>query len=147
MLILEEWCEQHLLVLRLNIDFDEQSSAQAARASLAALSAIGAKPERAAMDALSAIGRSSPEALRDEAAVALGVVAVRAPDAVLAWLDASNDEARGAAIDLLRIGFERLEEDFAEEQFFAAARAAYWTAPESSQTRPRIAGLIDKLEF
>jgi hypothetical protein len=124
-----------------------QSSAPAARASLTGLSAIGAKPERAAMDALAAIGRSAPGALRDEAAVALGVVAVRAPDAVLAWLDAGNDEARGAAIDLLRIGFERLEEDFAEEQFFAAARAAYWTAAETSPTRTRIAGLIDKLEF
>jgi len=48
---------------------------------------------------------------------------------------------------MLRTGFERLEEDFAEEQFFAAARAAYWAAPETSATRTRVAALIEKLEF
>ena len=64
---------------------------------------------------------------------------------MLAWLDAIGDQsARDAAYALLRDGFERLEEDFAEEQFFAAARAAYWQAPEGSPARTRIAALIDK---
>jgi hypothetical protein len=44
-------------------------------------------------------------------------------------------------------GFESLEEDFAEEQFYAAARAAYWAAPETSEQRALTASLIDKLEF
>jgi hypothetical protein len=44
-------------------------------------------------------------------------------------------------------GFESLEEDFAEEQFFAAARAAYWAAPEASPARTVAATLIDELEF
>jgi len=42
-----------------------------------------------------------------------------------------------------------LEEDFAEEQFFAAARAAYWKADERSTVTARtvVATLIDRLEF
>ena len=46
-----------------------------------------------------------------------------------------------------RESFERFEEDYAEEQFFAAARAAYWAAPEGSPVREIMADLIDKLEF
>jgi hypothetical protein len=74
-------------------------------------------------------------------------VALRAPTHILAWFDAASDDVRAAAIDMLRTGFERLEEDFAEEQFFGAARAAYWAAGENSPTRERLAALIDKLEF
>jgi hypothetical protein len=54
---------------------------------------------------------------------------------------------RGRAVDLLREGFESLEEDFAEEQLFAAARASYWSAAEGSATRNLTASLIDRLEF
>jgi hypothetical protein len=54
---------------------------------------------------------------------------------------------RSRATELLREGFESLEEDFAEEQFFAVARAAYWNAAEGSATRTLTATLIDKLEF
>jgi hypothetical protein len=50
-------------------------------------------------------------------------------------------------IELLREGFESLEEDFAEEQFFGAARAAYWQAAEASPGRTINATLIDRLEF
>ena len=39
------------------------------------------------------------------------------------------------SIELLRDGFESLEEDFAEEQFFATIRAAYWKEAEGSSTR------------
>jgi hypothetical protein len=50
-------------------------------------------------------------------------------------------------VELLREGFESLEEDFAEEQFFAAARASYWAAPDGAATRTVAATLIDRLEF
>ena len=51
------------------------------------------------------------------------------------------------ALTLLREGFESLEEDFAEEQFYAAARATYWASPEQSEQRTLSASLIDRLEF
>jgi len=51
------------------------------------------------------------------------------------------------AVVALRESFERFEEDYAEEQFFTAARAAYWAAPEGSPVRDFMADLIDKLEF
>jgi len=69
------------------------------------------------------------------------------PEAALKWFDALDEVERDAALDMLRNGFERLEEDFAEEQFFTAARAAYWAAAEGSPARARIAALIEKLEF
>jgi hypothetical protein len=127
---------------------DPRASSQPARAAIAALGAIAAKPEPSAITALAGLAQSSTPGIRDAAAIALSAVAVRVPHPMLAWLDAIADEAaRESAYTLLRDGFERLEEDFAEEQFFAAARAAYWSASEGSATRTRIAALIDKLEF
>ena len=59
----------------------------------------------------------------------------------------ARTDVRARAIDLLHEGFDSLEEDFAEEQFFAVARAAYWKAPDGSPDRTVAATLIDKLEF
>jgi len=127
---------------------DPRAGSQPARAAIAALAAIAAKPEPAAITALLSLAQSSTPGIRDAAAIALSAVAVRVHGPMLAWLDALADEAaREAAYTLLRDGFERLEEDFAEEEFFAAARAAYWSASEESPTRTRIAALIDRLEF
>ena len=54
---------------------------------------------------------------------------------------------REAAITLLKDGFDDLEEDFGEEQFFAAARATYWKAADGSETRALSSLLIQRLEF
>ena len=127
---------------------DPRAGSQPARTAIAALAAIAAKPEPSAITAVLSLAQSSTPGIRDAAAIALSAVAVRVPGPMLAWLDALADEAaREAAYTLLRDGFERLEEDFAEEEFFAAARAAYWIASEGSPTRTRIAALIDRLEF
>jgi hypothetical protein len=123
------------------------TSPQIVRAAMTALTAIATKPDDTATAALVGFARTATPGLRDEAAVAFSVVAVRTPDPVLKWLDAADDATRTAAVELLRAGFERLEEDYAEEQFFAAARAAYWAAAEDSPSRTRTADLIDKLEF
>jgi hypothetical protein len=127
---------------------DPRASSQAARAAIAALGAIAAKPESSAITELAGLARSSAPGLRDAAAVEFSTLAVRSPDAVLPWLDALGDEAaRESAYALLSDGFSRLEDDFAKEQFFAAARAGYWKASEGSSGRTRIAALIEKLEF
>jgi hypothetical protein len=74
-------------------------------------------------------------------------MALRRPQETIAWLSKAPAERRTRAIELLHEGFDSLEEDFAEEQFYATARAAYWAAPEQSEQRTLSAMLIDKLEF
>jgi hypothetical protein len=117
------------------------------RSAMAALIAIGADGNSAGIDALAALAATGVGRQRDEAAVALSIVSVRAPAGMLAWLDAADDARRDATLAHLRAGFERLEDDFGEEQFFAAARAAYWAAPGESPARVRIAALIETLQF
>lgn len=127
---------------------DTSARSQASRAAIASLGAIATRPDTSAIAALAGLAASPTPGVRDAAAVALSSVAVRVPDPMLEWLEALTDEgARQSAYTLLRDGFERLEEDFAEEQFFAAARAAYWRAAEGSPTRTRLAALIETLQF
>jgi HEAT repeat protein len=117
-----------------------------ARAATAALGAIAEAGNDGALDALFTLGQESP-ARREEVAVGFASAAIRQPSAVIAWLERGSEETRTAAIEMLRSGFESLEEDYAEEQFFASVRAAYWVAPEASATRTLAATVIDRLEF
>jgi hypothetical protein len=66
---------------------------------------------------------------------------------MIAWLDRASPQARETAIGLLKDGFDGLEEDFGEEQFFAAARAAYWKAADGSDARSLASLLIQRLDF
>jgi HEAT repeat protein len=109
-----------------------------------ALAALAERGDQAALTALIAGGKTP--SVRDHVAVALASVAVRRPADILAWLGAHAAD-RDTAIELLHEGFEMLEEDLAEESFFAAMRASYWQAPEGSDLRTAAAALIDKLEF
>jgi hypothetical protein len=59
----------------------------------------------------------------------------------------SPPDVRRSALALLKDGFDALEEDFGEEQFFATARATYWKAADNSPTRTLMASIIDTLEF
>jgi hypothetical protein len=54
---------------------------------------------------------------------------------------------RAGALRLLGEGFDMLEEDFAEERFFAAVRKAYWAADEGTAARALAQELIEKLDF
>ena len=115
-----------------------------ARVAAPGLGALAERGDRAALGALIAAGKT-PD-VRDYAAVARASVAVRRPPDILAWFGA-NPAERDTAIDLLHEGFEMLEEDLAEENFFATMRASYWQAPDGSDQRTAAASLIDKLEF
>lgn len=116
------------------------------RATVTALSAIAANGNGAAIGALLTLaGRGG--GLRDESALGFGAAAVRNPGHMIAWLEAAQPSVREAAIDVLKQGFDDLEEEFAEEQFFAEARAYYWKVPEGSSGRTVAADLIQKLEF
>jgi HEAT repeat protein len=116
------------------------------RAAVSVLGVLAAEGKAAAIDALIGLDQSS-SALRGDVAVAFSIMALRRPQESLAWLAKAPVEQRARSVALLHEGFESLEEDFAEEQFFSAARAAYWAAPDASQDRVLMAELIDKLEF
>jgi HEAT repeat protein len=121
-------------------------SAAVLRAGMAGLTAIagtGNQPATAALATLASRGG----VVRDQAAIGLGTVAVMAPDYTIAWLDRASPQTRETVIMLLKDGFDDLEEDFGEEQFFAAARATYWKAADGSDTRSLASLLIQRLEF
>jgi hypothetical protein len=122
------------------------ATADVSRAAAAALSAFAAAgPDSASAALLALAGRGARP--RDLAAVGLAAAALRAPTRHIAWLNTLPEAGRSAAIDLLKDGFDDLEEDFAEEQFYAAARASYWSAAEGSEARSLSATLIQRLEF
>jgi HEAT repeat protein len=122
------------------------ASSAVVRAAVTALAAIGASRNDAATAALVALaGRRA--ALRDQVMLGFATIAVRNPDHVIGWLDTASAPVRTAATQLLKEGFEDLEEDFGEEQFFAAARAAYWKADEGTSSRTLAGTLIQTLDF
>lgn len=118
----------------------------AVRAAIAGLAAIAESGNAAAIRALLDLPSRAP-AVRDDVAIGFASLAVRRPSSVLDWFDAAAEPARTGATDLLKDGFDALEEDYAEEQFFAAMRAMYWQAPDNSPTRTLMAALIQRLEF
>ncbi len=116
------------------------------RAAIAGLAAVAEAGNVAALQTLLDIAARAP-ALHDEVALGFAALALRRPSAVLDWLDAAPELRRNAALELLKDGFESLEDDFAEEQFYAATRAMYWQAAENSPTRTLMATIIQRLEF
>ena len=110
---------------------------------LTAVAGIGNQPATVALVSLAERGG----VVRDQAAIGLATVAVLDPDHMMAWLDRSPQKSREAAIDVLKDGFDDLEEDFGEELFFAAARATYWKAADGSDTRSLASLLIQRLDF
>lgn len=138
-----ERCEESLKALS---QAAASASSDDVRSAMTALSAIGSSGNDAATAAVVGLAARGG-VIRDQAAVAFGAIALRRPDGIVSWLGAAPDGVRASAIDLLKEGFERLEEDFAEEQFYAAARAAYWKGAENSPARALSATIIQKLEF
>jgi HEAT repeat protein len=116
------------------------------RAAIGGLAAVAEAGNVAALQALLDINTRAP-GLHDEVALGFGALALRRPSAVLDWLDSAPEPARTAAIELLKDGFQSLEDDFAEEQFYAATRAMYWQAADNSPTRTLMATLIQRLDF
>lgn len=118
---------------------------EAVRGAVTALSVLGAAGSDLALSTLADLAGAART--QDIATVGFGGSALRSPERVLAWLVRQPVAQQTSVIDLLRSAFERFEEDFSEEQFFAATRAAYWRAAEGSRERDLMATLIQKLEF
>jgi HEAT repeat protein len=145
--LLGEACAEHIAALSDAVR-SKESRDEVVRAAAAGLSAIArAGQNPAAIAALVTAGAGKDERVREETALALAAVALRSPPRVLSWLDQAGEADRTAAIELLHDGFDMLQEDLAEEGFFAAARAEYWKAGEGSGMRNLAATLIQKLEF
>jgi HEAT repeat protein len=144
--LLEDACALRLTVL-VETARSRAASSEASRAAVTALGAVAASGHEAATDALIGLGDRPPDRLRDAVAITWSAVALRNPGHAIASIERAPDETRPDVIELLREGFESLEEDFAEEQFFAEARATYWRSAEGSLTRTVAADVIDRLEF
>ncbi len=142
--LLGEPCDPHIRALTAGATAARATPAMVSAAT-AGLAAIAASGRGAATQAL--VDLAARPAVRDAAAVALASAAVRRPEPMIAWLDDAPEAVRETAIVLLKDGFDSLEEDYAEEQFYATARAAYWAAPEGSPARTLAAALIQRLDF
>ncbi len=117
------------------------------RASVAAIGAVAARGDPMATTTLVTLATIGSEPVRRDATLAFAGLALRRAAFVIDWVARAPGDVQTRAIDLLHEGFDSLEEDFAEEQFFATARAAYWKAADGSPDRAVTATLIDKLEF
>lgn len=125
---------------------DTRTRPEAVRAAVAALGAV-AQQHADARAVLLALADGTAAQLQYEVAIALSTMALRQPEPTIRWLAELAPAERARVTELLADAFRSLEEDFAEEQFFAAARAAYWDAGEGSNARAIVAALIDRLEF
>jgi HEAT repeat protein len=140
-------CETHRGFLTRTLAFAEaeigfQPLLRGAATGLAALAAAGdADAARALIDT----GIRSDDPVRAPVALAVASIAVQNPMLVLDLAETTAD--RSGMLTLLLEGFDMLEEDYAEEQFFGAIRRAHWAAPEGSARRSAAEALIGRLDF
>ena len=140
-------CDTHRGYLARTLSFADKMPGyqELLRGAAAGLAAIAESGDRQALEALVDTGIPAQDPARAPIALALASVAVKSPAAILSALDERPD--RSAAVELLRDGFDMLEEDFAEEGFYVTVRRAYWAAPEGSAARATAQEVIQKLEF
>jgi hypothetical protein len=137
-------CAEQITALVAAASSDEGRSSTI-RGALDALEAVAQNRNEAALSALLDLAKKS--ALRESVAVSFATVALRQPDWTIERIGTLDGAARESAISMLKDGFDSLEEDFAEEQFFASVRAGYWRAADGSTGRSLAQTLIQRLEF
>ena len=140
-------CASHrgFLVQTLSFGEDTPGYQELVRSAATGLGAIAARGDTEAAQALFEIGIPSQDPARAPIALAIAALAVNNPPFALDLLGRLPD--RAGALSLLAEGFDMLEEDYAEEQFFAAVRKAYWAAGEGTPARTLVEDVIRKLEF
>jgi HEAT repeat protein len=140
-------CASHIPYLEKTIGFADITPGyqELVRAAAAGLSAIAVKGNKDAVAILFAHGVDSQDPIRAPLALAVGKVALRNTALLLESVQAQKDQAK--AVSLLAEGFDMLEEDYEEEQFFVAVRRGYWAAQENSPTRKLAEQLIATLDF
>ena len=140
-------CDSHRGFLARTLSFSDRNPGfqELLRGAAAGLGTLAVQGDVEAGRTLFEVGIPSADPTRAPVALALAGFAVRRPAAFLERLAERHD--RNEALVLLREGFDMLEEDFTEEQFFIAVRKAYFAAAEGSQQKPMIQALINTLEF
>jgi HEAT repeat protein len=140
-------CDSHraLLVRGLTPSAGTDDPESLVRQAATALSALAASGDGVAAAALVDAGMSLRDAARAAIAQQTAIFAVRNPSAFLPFLQ-SRADVRGA-LTLLAEGFDMLDDDLGEEQFFAVVRRSYWSAPEDSGTRATARDIIGVLGF
>jgi HEAT repeat protein len=140
-------CSSHLGYLDKVLAFAEDNPGyqELVRPAAGGLAAIAITGNAEALRILFDRGIPSMDPMRAPMALALAKVALRNTPVMLAALEKRSDQAN--AISLLAEGFDMLEEDLEEEQFFVAVRKGYWAAPDKAGTRKLAEELISKLDF
>lgn len=140
-------CDSHRSFLQQTLTFaSKQDGYQALlRNTATALGVLGERGDAEALGVLLSAAEGAEDPVRAPLALALGRAAVRNPSFVLTAFAALP--SIDGPLELLRDAFDMLEEDFAEEQFYAAIRRAYWGAPEESALRRAAGRFVGFLEF
>lgn len=139
-------CDGHARFIRESLDFAARNLGyqELARSSATALADLAAIGRTEALPALFELGMPANDPVRAPIALATGRAVMQDPARLLALVPGLP---RQDAMLLLRDAFDMLEEDYAEERFFATVRRAYWSAAPDSPTRAAAQTLITALEF
>ena len=140
-------CDVHLPYVVESLRFAEKNAGfqELLRNAVAGLVALANSGQKQALSGLFEVGVGASDSARAPVALGAGTIAIRNTTLMLSFLE--SVPSRPAAIDLIAEGFDRLEEDYEEERFFAAVRREYWKAAEGSPTRAVSEALIEQLEF
>jgi HEAT repeat protein len=115
------------------------------RSASSGLAALAVNGNDEALRTLIDLGAPTRDPARAAIALSIGTVALRNTPLTLKVRE--REESRTAALELMREAFDMLEEDYAEERFFATVRRGYWQAAAGSPARRVAEALIRKLEF
>ena len=140
-------CASHMGYLQKVLAFadDNPGYQDLVRAASFGLDAIAIQGNAEALTMLFTAGIPSQDPIRAPLALSVAKVALRNTPLLLRHLSAAPDQ-RGA-LELVAEGFDMLQEDLEEEQFFVTVRREYWNAAESSPVRKLAEQLIGKLDF
>lgn len=140
-------CDSHTRFLAETLRFAVRNlgNQEIVRSTASGLSEVALKGDTASLDLLFDIGGPSDDPVRAPIALALGNVALKDPMMILAAIVKRPSDT--VPLLLLRDAFDMLEEDYAEEHFFATIRRAYWQSKDGSAERKAAEALIGRLEF
>lgn len=140
-------CSSHIGYLQKVLTFadDNPGYQELVRGAASGLAEVAIAGRAEALQVLIDAGIPSMDPIRAALALAVAKVALRNTPLVLQTLERASDQA--GALRLLSEGFDMLEEDLEEEQFFVFVRRQYWAAADTSAVRQLAERLINTLDF
>ncbi|MGQ0735174.1 MAG: HEAT repeat domain-containing protein [Acidobacteriota bacterium] len=140
-------CASHRAYLEKVVSFadDNPGYQDLVRAAATGLGAMAVNGDAESLTILFAHGVESEDPVRAPLALAVAKTALRNTALLMQVLGEGPNPDR--AIELLAEGFDMLEEDLEEEQFFVTVRRGYWAASEGTPIRRLAEQLISTLDF